>query len=71
MEMNMTSIDSAQYRSIETAPRSYDLHTYDAGIPAHHGAWFSGLDMVAYSLAAFMALAPLAMAAYGALVVGA
>lgn len=66
MEMSMTNIDSARFPSSKTAP-----HTYDTSIPARYGPWFSGLDKIAYSLAAFMALGPLAMAAYGALVVGA
>jgi len=71
MEIRMTSIDTARFPSFETTSHTYERRTYDAGIPSRHDAWFNGLDKVAYSLAALMALGPLAMAAYGALIVGA
>jgi hypothetical protein len=67
----MTGIDIAQYRTFEAEPRAHEKRDYAVGIPGHSGSLFSGLDKIAYSLAALMALAPLAMAAYGALVVGA
>jgi hypothetical protein len=71
MEMSMTSLDSARFPSFETAPRTYETRTYGVGLPARTGSWFSGLDKIAYGLAAVMALGPLAVAAWGALVVGA
>jgi hypothetical protein len=66
----MTSIDTAQFRSFEQS-RNFEPRSYGVALPAHTGSLFSGLDKIAYGLTAFMALAPLAMAAWGAVVVGA
>jgi hypothetical protein len=66
----MTSIDTAQFRSFEQS-RNFEPRSYGVALPSRSGSLFSGLDKIAYGLAALMALAPLAMAAWGALVVGA
>jgi len=65
----MTSIDTAQFRSFEQS-RNFEPRSYGVALPAHTGSMFSGLDKIAYSLAALMAIGPLAVAAIGALVVG-
>ncbi len=66
----MPSINHAQFRSFDQS-RNFEPRSYGVAMPARTGSLFSGLDKMAYGLAAFMGLAPLAMAAWGALVVGA
>ncbi len=65
----MTSIVAAHYPT-ENAPIPFQNRTYARSLPAHSGSEFTWLDTVAYSLASFMALAPLAIGTWSASVVG-
>jgi len=60
MELSMTSIDAAYYQT-KNAPIPFQNRTYALSLPLHSGSQFTWLDTVAYSLASFMALAPLAI----------
>jgi hypothetical protein len=69
MEMSMTSIDNTAHYLTETSQTTREIPTM--GLPVRSGALLSGIDRFALSLTTVMALGPLAMPAFSALVLGA